>query len=108
MCPDDDCLTTIFPKLENACESSKFNVSRKFGELLPNREKTRKLLIRPHFTRLCHKTPTRCFYPAKLNIDKTPRELGFFTKYMGSFLIALLCLYSAFCRYIRFIGLNLW
>ncbi len=58
MCPDDYCLTTIFPKPENARKPSIFKASRKFGKLLPNRGKTRKPLICLHFPRFGHKTPT--------------------------------------------------
>ena len=51
-------LTTVFPKPENACEPGISNGCRKFDILRQNGYETRKVLIRLHFLRSGHKTPT--------------------------------------------------
>ena len=51
-------LTTVFPKPENACEPSISNGCRKFDILRQNGYETHKVLIRLHFLRSGHKTPT--------------------------------------------------
>ena len=86
-------LTTVFPKPENACEPSISNGCRKFDILRQNGYETHKVLIRLHFLRSGHKTPTLKVASSNL-VGRTKKEPS--VKPGGSFSVYCLFLVLAY------------